>query len=268
MKSITLLTNARRRRKSRSRRRSRRNPTASYRRNYDHIFKRTKSRRTRGVRRTRRLRIKKYSLPGGRQGLSVRARRIYVSRRGRKSALIVARNPRRRRRSRMNPFIPSVSGITSSIKGLFSKENLTVAGGGVLSTVVTQYALNLKDSAGKSILPMPADANMAKVASVAYAVGIPFTAALLTRKFSPSAAKGMLLGGLINGIMTAWRAWDPASLAVATGTRTTSEYLSHTPLSAVGANPPGYMAATQFASTRPVNGALSNSSAFGEAWGN
>ena len=203
MKSITLLTNARRRRKSRSRRRTRRNPTASYRRNYDRIFRRTKRRRTRGVRRARRLSIRKYSLPGNRQGLAVRARRIYVSRRGRKSALIVARNPRRRR-SRSNPMIPSLGNITSSVKGLFSKENLTIAGGGVLSTVVTQYALNLKDSAGKSILPMPADANMAKVASVAYAVGIPFTAALLTRKFSPGAAKGMLLGGLINGIMTAW----------------------------------------------------------------
>jgi hypothetical protein len=257
MKSLMLL-NARRRR-----RKSKRNPSKSYRKNYDAIFRKGRRKRSRksGVRRARRLSIKRYSLGGGRQGLAVRARRIYVSRRGRKSALIVARNPRRR--MRRNPMIPSMSGITAQVKGLFSKENLTIAAGGVAATVVTQYALNLKKD-GKSLLPMPADPNMAKAASVAYAVAIPFAGALLTRKFSPGAAKGMMFGGLINGLLTAWKAYGGTTYAQVTGT---SEYLQYTPTSSVGAAPPGYMASSRFAGVRPVNGPLDNSSAFpADAW--
>lgn len=258
MKSLMLL-NARRRR-----RKSRRNPSKAYRKNYDAVFRKGRRKRSRkaGVRRARRLSIKRYSLGGGRQGLAVRARRIYVSRRGRKSALIVARNPRRRR-ARRNPMIPSMSGITAQVKGLFSKENLTIAAGGVAATVVTQYALNLKKD-GKSLLPMPADANMAKAASVAYAVAIPFAGALLTRKFSPGAAKGMMFGGLINGLLTAWKAYGGTTYAQVTGT---SEYLQYTPTSSVGAAPPGYMASSRFSGVRPLNGALDNASAFpADAW--
>ena len=262
MKSLMLL-NARRRRKTR--RKSRRNPSATYRKNYSRIFRKSRksARRRSGVRRARRLSIRRYRLSGGRQGLAVRARRIYVSRRGRKSALIVARNPRRRSRSRRNPMIPSLGGITAQVKGLFSKENLTIAAGGVAATVVTQYALNLKRD-GKPLLPLPANPEMAKVASIAYAVGIPFVGALVTRRFSPGAAKGMLFGGLINGIMTAWRAYNPESLKNVTGM---SEYLDYTPTSAVGQLPPSYMAASRFSSTSPMNGALGNSSAFpSDAW--
>ena len=261
MKSLMLL-NARRRR-----RKSRRNPSKAYRKNYDGIFrkKRKSSARKGGVRRrSRRMSIRRYRTPGGRQGLVVRARRIYVSRRGRKAALIVARNPRRRSRSRRNPMIPSLGGITAQVKGLFSKENLTIAAGGVAATVVTSYALNLKKADGSRILPMPADANMAKLANVAYAVGIPFVGALLTKRFSPGAAKGMLFGGLINGLSTAWRLYSADTFAKVTGT---SEYLDYTPTSAVGELPPSYMAASRFSSVRPMNGALGNSSAFpSDAW--
>lgn len=263
MKSLMLL-NARRRRKTR--RKSRRNPSAAYRKNYSRIFRKSRksARRRSGVRRARRLSIRRYRLSGGRQGLAVRARRIYVSRRGRKAALIVARNPRRRSRSRRNPMIPSLGGITAQVKGLFSKENLTVAAGGVAATVVTSYALSMKKADGTRILPRPADANMAKLADIAYAVGIPFVGALVTRRFSPGAAKGMLFGGLINGLMTAWRAYNPESLAKVSGT---GEYLDYTPTSAVGQLPPSYMAASRFSSTSPMNGALGNSSAFpSDAW--
>lgn len=258
MKSLMLL-NARRRR-----RKSKRNPSKAYRKNYDAIFRKGRRKRSRksGVRRARRLSIKRYSLGGGRQGLAVRARRIYVSRRGRKSALIVARNPRRRR-ARRNPMIPSMSGITAQVKGLFSKQNLTIAAGGVAATVVTQYALNMKKEDKSSVLPMPKDPEMAKAASVAYAIGIPFAGALLTRKFSPDAAKGMMFGGLINGLLTAWKAYGRESYATVTGT---SQYLQYT--SAVGALPPSYMAASRFQNVSPVNGLLDNSSAFpADAWG-
>lgn len=258
-----MLLNARRRR-----RKSRQNPSKSYLDNYNRIFRKKgkkgkASSARKGVRRRKgRLTIRRYRTAGGRQGLVVRARRIYVSRRGRKGALIVARNPRRR--SRSNPMIPSLGGITAQVKGLFSKENLTVAAGGVAATVVTSYALSLKKADGTRILPRPADANMAKLADIAYAVGIPFVGALVTRRFSPGAAKGMLFGGLINGLMTAWRAYNPESLAKVSGT---GEYLDYTPTSAVGQLPPSYMAASRFSSTSPMNGALGNSSAFpSDAW--
>jgi hypothetical protein len=109
--------------------------------------KRRTTRRRRSV-----LSIRRYRLKGGRAGLAVRARKIYVTRRGRKSALIVARNPRRRRRSyRMNPL---GGNILSQVKGVFSRENLTVAGGGVAATLLTNYLLKQTNKDGTSLLPM------------------------------------------------------------------------------------------------------------------
>lgn len=263
MKSLMLL-NARRPRKKSSGRRSRRNPSA-YASNYDRVFRKKRRRsgvRRSGVRRARRLTIRRFRLAGGRQGLAVRARKIYVSRRGRKAALIVARNPRRLRSVRRNPF--TFGGITSQVKGLFSKENLTIAAGGVAAAAVTRYATSLKKADGTSILPVPADANMQKLVSVAYAVGIPFVGALVTRRFSPSAAKGMIIGGLINGLTTAIAQYAPPEVKRVLGM---NEYLQYTPLSAVGANPPSYMAASRFSGVRPMNGSLDNSNAFpSDAW--
>lgn len=156
-----------------------------------------------------------------------------------------------------------MGGIGAQVRGLFSRQNLTVAAGGVAATVVTQYALNLRRD-GKPLLPMPADPAMAKAASVAYAIGIPFVGALLTRRVSPDASKGMMFGGLINGLLTAWKAYGGTTYAQVTGT---GEYLDYTPTSAVGALPPSYMAASRFATVRPMNGALDNSSAFPrDAW--
>ena len=254
-----MLLNARRRR-----RKSRRNPSKAYRKNYDAIFRpgRRKKARRSGVRRARRMSIKRYSLPGGRQGLAVRARRIYVSRRGRKAALIVARNPRRRS-MRRNPF--TMGGITAQVKGLFSKENLTVAAGGVAAAVVTRYVVGLKGADKVTpLLPVPKNPEMAKVATIAYAIGIPFVGALVTRRFSPGAAKGMIIGGLINGLTTAISQYAPDNVKKVLGM---GEYLDYTPTSAVGANPPSYMAASNFARVRPMNGSLDNSSAFpSDAW--
>lgn len=254
-----MLLNARRRR-----RKSRRNPSkARSNKRFVKAYKKVLRKKGSGVRRARRLSIRRYRITGGRQGLVVRARKIYVSRRGRKAALIVARNPRRRSRSRRNPMIPSLGGITAQVKGLFSKENLTVAAGGVAATVVTQYALSLKKD-GKSLLPFPTDPNMVKAATVAYAIGIPFVGALVTRRFSPGAAKGMLFGGLINGLLTAFRVYVPDVYGKVTGT---GEYLDYMPTSAVGQLPPSYMAASRFSGTSPFNGSLDNSSAFpSDAW--
>ena len=253
MKSLMLL-NARKRRKSRrSRRRTRRNPvgsTAAYAAN----FPKSMGKKRRSTRRRRTLSIRR--LKGGR-GVSVRARKIYVSRMGRKKAIIVARNPRRRR-SRSYRMNPLGGNILSQVKGVFSKENLTIAGGGIAATILTNKLLSMTN------LPMPTDANQQKLAKIGYAVGVPVLGAILTRKFSPALAKGMVFGALINGITEVIKGYAPAETKKALGF---AEYLDYTPMSAVGATP-GYSAINQFSTVRPMNSAFSNSSAFpADAWG-
>ena len=251
MKSLMLL-NARKRRKSRRSRRSRRNPVGSskaFRANFP------KSMGKKPTRRRRSLRIKRFRSYRGQQALAVRARKIYVSRQGRKKAIIVARNPRRRRSYRMNPL---GGNIMSQVKSVFSKENLTLAAGGVGATVLTNYILRMPN------LPMPANTETQKLAKLGYAVGIPVLGAMLTRKFNPSLAKGMLFGGLVNGITIAIKAYAPQNVKDTLGL---GEYLEYTPMSAVGQTP-GYSAINQFSTVRPMNSAFSNSSAFpADAWG-
>jgi hypothetical protein len=253
MKSLMLL-NARKRRKSRrSRRRTRRNPvgsTAAYAAN----FPKSMGKKRRSTRRRRTLSIRR--LKGGR-GVSVRARKIYVSRMGRKKAIIVARNPRRRR-SRSYRMNPLGGNILNQVKGVFSKENLTIAGGGIAATILTNKLLSMTN------LPMPTDANQQKLAKIGYAVGVPVLGAILTRKFSPALAKGMVFGALINGITEVIKGYAPAETKKALGF---AEYLDYTPMSALNGTP-GYSAINQFSTVRPMNSAFSNSSAFpADAWG-
>jgi len=259
MKSLMLL-NARKRRKSRRSRRTRRNPAGSssaFRAN----FPKSMGRKRRTTRRRRVLSIRRYRLKGGRAGLAVRARKIYVSRRGRKGAIIVARNPRRRRSYRMNPL---GGNILSQVKGVFSKENLTVAGGGVAATILTNYLLSMTKTDKTSLLPLGSTPDTQKLARIGYAIGIPVLGAILTRKMNPSLAKGMVFGALINGIVEGIKGYAPESTKKALGF---AEYLDYTPMSAVGATP-GYSAINQFSNVRPMNSAFSNSSAFpADAWG-
>ena len=255
MKSLMLL-NARKRRKSRKS--SRRRRTSSRRRALTGAaawMSAAGSRRS--VRRRRRSRARR---------VTVKVRRLGKG--SRRSAVVYVRaNPRRRsyRRSyRRNPF--GGGNLLGQVKGIFSKENLTTAAGGVAATVLTNYLLNMKKADGTSTLPVPADSETAKMVRLAYAVGIPALGAMLSKKASPSLAKGMLIGGLINGITEGIRSYAPEELKKTLGFR---EYPEYTPTSAVGKLPPPYMAASRFASTRPVNAALGNSSAFpADAWGN
>ena len=155
--------------------------------------------------------------------------------------------------------------ILSQVKGVFSKENLTVAGGGVAASVLTYFLMSRTKADGTTILPMPADVNTQKVTKIAYAVGIPVVGAILTRRFNPSLARGMVFGGLINGIMEAIKGYAPAETKKALGF---NEYLEYTPMSALSAMTPGYSAINQFSNVRPMNSAFANSSAFpADAWG-
>ena len=257
-----MLLNARKRRKARRSRRSRRNPvgsTSAYRANFP------KSMGKKTTRRRRSLRVKRFRAYKGQQTVAVRARKIYVSRPSRKKAIISAINPRRRRsrsRSRIFRMNPLGGNVLSQVKSVFSRENLTIAGGGVAATLLTNFLLKQTKADGSSLLPMGTGESQ-KAFRLAYAVGVPVLGAMLTRRFNPSLAKGMLLGGLINGIVEGTKSYAPA-LAKQVGL---GEYLEYTPMSAVGATP-GYSAINQFSAVRPMNSAFSNSSAFpADAWG-
>jgi hypothetical protein len=239
MKSLMLLNPRKKKRRSKrkvsARRTTRRRST-----------RRTTARRTtrRTTRRTRRT--------------SRRSSRAIRLKRG-KSVTVMA-NPRRR--SRRSSGMRMGGNILSQVKGVFSKENLTVAAGGVGATVLTNFILSRTKADGSSLLPMPATNTAA--AKIAYAVGIPVVGAILTRKFNPSLARGMVFGGLINGIVEAIKGYAPAETKKALGF---AEYLEYTPMSAVGQTP-GYSAINQFSNVRPMNSAFSNSSAFpADAWG-
>lgn len=184
--------------------------------------------------------------------------RVIRVKRGR--SVTVMANPRRR--SRRGGLKLGAGNIMSQVRNVFSRENLTVAAGGVGATVLTNFILSRTKADGTSLLPMPAT-NVA-AAKIAYAVGIPVVGAILTRRFNPSLARGMVFGGLINGIVEAIKGYAPAETKKALGF---AEYLDYTPMSAVGATP-GYSAINQFSTVRPMNSAFSNSSAFpADAWG-
>ena len=234
------------RKKRRSKRKATARRTTRRRRSTRKVTARRTTRRTR--RSTRRTSRK----------VSRRSSRTVRLKRGR-SVTIMA-NPRRRARrsggGRMG------GNILSQVKGVFSKENLTVAGGGVAATVLTNFILSRTKADGTSLLPMPAT-NVA-AAKIAYAVGIPVVGAILTRKFNPSLARGMVFGGLINGIVEAIKGYAPAETKKALGF---AEYLDYTPMSALNGTP-GYSAINQFSNVRPMNSAFANSSAFpADAWG-
>ena len=167
-----------------------------------------------------------------------------------------------RRRARRSSGGRMGGNILAQVKGVFSKENLTVAGGGVAATVLTNFILSRTKADGTSLLPMPMT-NVA-AAKIAYAIAIPVVGAILTRRMNPSLARGMVFGGLINGIVEAIKGYAPVETKKALGF---AEYLEYTPMSALNGTP-GYSAINQFSNVRPMNSAFANSSAFpADAWG-
>jgi hypothetical protein len=234
------------------------NPRKKKRRTKRKVSARRTTRRRRSTRKVAARRTTRRTRRSTRR-TSRRSSRAIRLKRG-KSVTIMA-NPRRRSR-RSSGGRMGYGNILSQVKGVFSKENLTVAGGGVAATVLTNFILSRTKADGSSLLPMPAT-NVA-AAKIAYAVGIPVVGAILTRKFNPSLARGMVFGGLINGIVEAIKGYAPAETKKALGF---AEYLEYTPMSAVGQTP-GYSAINQFSTVRPMNSAFSNSSAFpADAWG-
>lgn len=206
---------------------------------------------------------------------SAKRKRSYTPRRRRSAAKRVVRkthrlgalkvmlNPRKKKMVRRNPRRrKSGSGLVGQLKNVLSKENIQLAGGAVGASFLTQILLARYGSK----LPMAqADANGNAPGRMLYTLGIPVAGALLTHRFSPALAQGMILGGLIDTMTIAISNYVPGAREAVTGT---GEYLNYTP-APVGTLPPGYAGINQFANVRPVNGAMDDNSAFKtDAWTN
>jgi hypothetical protein len=138
----------------------------------------------------------------------------------------------RRRKSRTYLVRGSATPIKMNglIGGVFSRENLMIAGGAVTGTIVANYALN-----NKMVVEKLGNQLKNPYIRAAALAAVPITGGILLRKYSPAIAKGMILGGLVNGIAQLITAFNflPAGQAApvmtanlpASSTATTSEYL-------------------------------------------
>jgi hypothetical protein len=86
-----------------------------------------------------------------------------------------------------------------SLRGFFgqftSRENLSLAGGVLLAPIVTGYVAGLLPAGIRNIGGAGTPLNKALIAA-----GVAGLGAMLTNRFSPSIAKGMVIGGLATAI--------------------------------------------------------------------
>jgi hypothetical protein len=165
-----------------------------------------------------------------------RTKRTYsVKRRARRAYKSMARKSTRRRhkahsrRRKTRTYLVRGSATPIKLNGLvgsiFSKDNLMVASGAVAGTIVSNYALNSQIATKLPMVTQP-------YARAAYLTLVPVIGGVLLRKVSPGIAKGMIIGGLVNGIaqlITASKVLPAGqaapTLTVSPSTATTGEYL-------------------------------------------
>ena len=157
--------------------------------------KRTSKRRTglkrrklgKGLRRYQALqrRIKRSYRRSQRKGMRVRSRRKAIS------------IPRKTKVYKMKIRINRRGG--SSLRGFVgqftSRENLSLAGGVLLAPIVTKFVSDLLPSSIKNIGGAGTNVNKALIIA-----GVAGLGAMLTNRFSPAIAKGMVISGLANSI--------------------------------------------------------------------
>lgn len=171
-----------------------------------------------------------------------------VSRRRRSSVI-------RRRSSRRKSFMSRFGGSSSiGFKSLFDRQTLMVAGGAVAGQFVTRFVLGKWGAS----LPMikNADGSVNQYGLIGYQLVLPLAGAMVIKRFNPTLAKGMLIGGVISAINTGINLVQGLSLTPTVGA---SEYLDAS--RSVGALPPGYAAVDQFSSAMSPTPAFS-----GDAW--
>ena len=202
-----------------------------------------------------------------------------VSRIGRSVARVARRSFRRARRGVSTGF---------SARGIFSRENLTIAGGAFVGAYLTSMVLNKfsfarleKDPADATklkekqfTLPFTQpDENGNVYGEAFYGLAIPVAGAYLVRRTSPAAAKGMIILGVFNvfntvvNMFTAKPKKSAAAAPTAKQNRYMGEYVKYSPRDNKPAitfgNPPGYMATN---ATGRVGGPYDSAAAFAKAW--
>jgi len=173
--------------------------------------------------------------------------------------------------SRQNPF--SMGGVTSQIKGLFSKDNLTIAAGAIAGTSATQYAMAYF---GKNLPLINSESeNTRAIGRMTFAVGVPFIGAYAVRKYSPNLAKGMIIAGLVNALNEGIKYFaKDAYIKLYSPVASTGAYLNYRNIPNVlpvgdisDSRAPGYSGMNALANVRGAAGALDNSRAFpADAW--
>ena len=216
-----------------------------------------------------------------RRGRGAGRLKVSVRRRNRARASISIMSNPRRRHARRNPYRrharrnPFGGNLMSSVSGVFSKDNLTLAAGAIAATVVTnQIVSRFGDK-----LPLINSTNdtTRKVGVITYDVGLPVLGAYLVRRTSPALAKGMILGALVNVINDTLKMFSPGAYSTLySPVQSTGAYLNYQnvprSLLPVGATipstrTPGYSGMNALSTVRPTNGALDNSRAFpADAW--
>lgn len=210
-----------------------------------------------------------------------RRSRRRVSRMGRSVARVARRSFRRIRRAGAG------LGRGISVKGIFSRENLTIAGGAFIGAYLTSMVLNnfsfarqeksptdpTKLKEAKFTLPFTTPDDKGNVYGEAfYGLAIPVAGAYLVRRTSPAAAKGMVILGVFNVFNTVVNMFTnkpKATVAAPTAkqSRYMGEYVKYSPRDNKPAitfgNPPGYMATNV---TGRVGGPYDSAAAFAKAW--
>jgi len=212
-----------------------------------------------------------------------------MARRARRRAASSFRSVRRRV-GRIGRRIRRSATAGMSVRGIFSRENMTMAGGAFVGAYLTGMILNnfsfarqAKDpadasklkEAGKFTLPFTTpDKNGNVYGEAFYGLAIPVAGAYLIRRTSPAAAKGMVILGVFNvfntvvNMFTAKKEAAPTTSSTAGKTgRYMGEYVKYSPRDTKPAitfgNPPGYMATNV---TGRVNGPYDSAAAFAKAW--
>jgi hypothetical protein len=172
-------------------------------------------------------------------------------------------------------------GRTQSIglRSLFSKDNLTMAGGAFAASFLTTVVLNRFSEARNPNaafkLPFTSAAGGANVYGEAvYGLIIPVGGAILIRKKSPSAARGMIISGIFNLFNAVANFVSSPRPAAPAAPARTGEYLDYAPIPKAPAltigNPPGYSAVNKNGLTSNSNGRVSgpfdSAPAFRNAW--
>jgi hypothetical protein len=179
----------------------------------------------------------------------------------------------RRHHYRRNPVFDPMG----AIKDLVSVDTLTLAGGAVLGGLVTSWLMSkygpyMVNAAGTGLVPntgaklpgvLNADNTPNKTVILAYGVGIPAAASMLTHQFSPKLSRGLMIGAatiLVQNVISMVQGASGTTVVSNGGTKGPGAYLTRGTIRALPGSPPGYSA------VRAFGGALDNSNAFRGAW--